>query len=166
MLFAKTFAGAALAAPSNGYWVNTKSLDAFSGDGLDLYHCPRSTCKGSSPEKSPSCWSPKNTTECDPDELLCTTGAAGPLCSSCIDGFVYSLTTRQCAECGKFDVLSVSIMGAVLVLGAFAAAVTYFHLFKFPACIRQSWLFGILGQIDSGMVRVVWGTLQIVQSAA
>jgi len=57
-------------------------------------------------------------------------------------------------------------MGAVLVLGTFAAAATYFRLFKLPAYIRQSWLFGILGQIDSGMVRVVWGTLQIVQSAA
>ena len=157
--------GAALAAPSEGYWLNTKSLDTFSGSGVDLYLCPRDTCKGSDPEESPACWSPANVAECDSDELLCTPGAEGPLCSSCSSGHVYSSTTRQCAMCGEFDPRPLSVLGAVLVLGAMITVARHNRL-GLPLAMKASWLLGVFSHIDSGMCRVVWSSFQIVYSTA
>jgi hypothetical protein len=74
-----TFSGNALPTPKADYWMDTHALKSFAGASVDIYRCPRLTCKGSTPEHS-ACWLPDNITTCNRDELLCTNGATGPLC--------------------------------------------------------------------------------------
>jgi hypothetical protein len=93
-----------LPVPLEGYWSN-RSKDKYAGF---IYRCQRNTCKGAAEESGEvhdeACWigggnHSSTSTNCDPDELLCTPGAGGPLCGSCLSGYVYFETTRLCTDC-------------------------------------------------------------------
>jgi hypothetical protein len=102
-------------------------------------------------------------TECDPGELLCTDGAAGPLCGSCLDGFTYSSSERQCAACDVAWLSAGVLLGALLAAGCIVLALRSGRV-RLPGCLERSWLVGAMRSVDSGTTRVVWGTYQIVQS--
>ena len=77
--------GNLLPAPKLNFWLSTTSADDFE-ENLDLYSCPRLTCKGSNPGRNTDCWHAANISRCDADSLLCRDGARGPLCGSCSKG--------------------------------------------------------------------------------
>ena len=153
--------GTLLPAPATGYWVNTADLGDF--EDLNIYRCPRGTCQGSSPDQAGSCWSAENVTACNPDALMCTVGASGPLCGSCVGGFTYSSAERICVACNVSWVRAGLLLGALALVAGVALALRSGRLAP-PAWVLRSWLMGVMRSVDSGMLRVVWSTYQIVQS--
>ena len=156
-----------MVAPRAGFWMDTSKAEYFDSD-PEIFSCVRVTCKGSSPFES-TCWaSPDSASSCDPDQLLCTPGAQGPLCGSCMNGFYFSPQSGECLECGK---LSASVMGIVVVASlllvplAFGRLIVYFkgHV---PRWLRLKGLLGFLKHIDAGTLKVVLGTYQIIQTVA
>jgi serine/threonine protein kinase len=160
-----------LPAPLEGYW-SDRSKNEYAGF---IYRCSRNTCRGAAKESGElhdeACWIGggrrlSTSTTCDPDELLCTPGAEGPLCGSCSSGYVYSATTRQCIGCGELGRGGATFAIGVVVVIAIIALAAVTGRIRLPSCIRRSWLVGPLLQIDSGMARLCWSTFQIIQSAA
>lgn len=151
--------GALLPGPKKGYWLSTTSANDFEGD-LDLYRCPRLTCKGSKPDSS-ECWQSTNISKCDADALLCHTGARGPLCGSCSEGFLYSSSLQKCVGCGE----SWGLVGFIaLVIIAVAVQATKIRLQKtfvsvvgtqLIETVKYSRFWGTARQIDSGTFRVL-----------
>ena len=160
--------------PLEGFWVERRALK-FAGN---VFRCPRQTCTGASEEQpggrrltvGDSCWakrsySPGSNLTCNADELLCTTGAAGPLCGSCVEGYSYSSSTLTCIECNDAGFHAALVIGACLVLGALALALFAGRL-KVPAWLSRSWPVQTLRQIDGGALRVCWATYQVAQSVS
>ena len=111
--------------------------------------------------------------DCDPNALLCTKGAIGPLCGSCSDGYTFNSALSLCVECGSSSNTSpiyvacgllVALSTAALLKKALkrrnggghgAVAVTGFFLKP---------IFRVLRQVDKGQLKVVYSTLQIVST--
>jgi len=148
--------------------------------------CYRATCTGASQNESTyDCWgvdddrwsfqtlessggttanqSIAQTFNCDQNDLLCLTGARGPLCGSCDHGYIYSSSSRICTTCTtnrKYAIIALGICFACCAC-AFSLSAGYLRL---PNWVVESSTVGILRQLDSGMFRICWSTLQIVQS--
>jgi len=147
-----------------GYWLDAKSLSTFASDEVEVYRCPRDTCVGSSPTKFPSCWSAENVTSCASD-LLCSTGAVGPLCGACKEDFTYSSVNRKCSPCEEANTLTLAMGGAVVV--AVLVALAFHHeLVALPHAARASWFAQTLLVLDSGTLKIVWSTYQVRPSIA
>ena len=156
--------GILLPAPNEHYWLSTSSAKDFKAN-LDLYRCPRLTCKGSDPDDYQECWTASNISRCSARKLLCVTGAKGPLCGSCVQGFVYSSSQRTCIECGESWIFAGSLLGAGLAVGCFVLGL-YMGRLTLPAFLENSVFAAILRDVDSGTFRVVFNAYQLIQSVA
>ena len=95
--------------------------------------------------------------------FLSRAGSGGPLCSACLDGYIYDSAERICGTCASSNSFAVAVMGVGAVLVAIACGL-YIGVFALPACIAHSALVGAIRTMDSGTFRIVWSTYQIVQS--
>jgi len=168
--------------PMKNKWVDRSNLFLAAR----VSTCYRATCIGASLNKSMNdCWGVRddrwsfqtlessngNTTnqsgvqtfDCGENRLLCLPGSRGPLCGSCDQGYIYSSTSRVCTSCSANRVYAAVAIGVCL-----ACCVCAFGLYagyvRLPTWVAESSTVGILRQLDSGMFRICWSTLQIVQS--
>jgi hypothetical protein len=110
------------------------------------------------------------------DSVVCTAGSTGPLCGACKVGWTYNSSQRKCTLCGQsttwlqaFGIL----VAALLVLGFFWHIRSgYLHI---PQKLRflakgksevQVPFVGMFLSMDSGALKVLFSTLQIVMSVS
>ena len=158
--------GILLPGPKESYWLPLSYASEFVAD-IDLYSCPRLTCRGSRPTNASACWNAANFSRCDFDAVLCRTGAKGPLCGACSDGYIYSSTSQTCIGCGD----SWGLVGFfVVVLLALGVQYVRIHLQKkfvavvstrVVASMKNSRFLGTIKCIDSGTFRVCWSNYQV-----
>ena len=175
--------------PRRGFWVDRSEL-AFAGI---IFKCPRDTCVGTenAGEAAPpvissrrrhlasdslvprnvSCWNrmayynDSENLDCDADRLLCRYGSSGPLCSTCIDNYVYSNAHKVCQECRTSWVFAATVFSIGSVSLALYSALRTGRLIL-PSFFSRWWVVGTLRQIDSGTFRVLWSSYQIIQSCS
>ena len=102
---------------------------------------------------------------CNANALLCRYGSAGPLCSTCMDNFIYSSAEKMCIECNASRTFAVVICSLGLAGLALYAAI-YTGRLLVPVFVQRWWLVGMFRQIDSGTFRVLWSSYQIIQSCS
>lgn len=91
-------------------------------------------------------------------------GSGGVLCGSCLDGFTYSSASLQCVECGSAagtPVVVVVIFAAILAVG-----LLYLYGVTVPTWMLRLPPFNILKHLDSGMLKVLWATMQVIGTVA
>lgn len=103
--------------------------------------------------------------ECSSDKLMCSTGASGPLCGSCLTGYALSAVNSVCVACGE------ATLHAYITIGVFFGLITtatalYWGWVWLPLWLRGSWIAGTLQQLDGGKYKITWSTLQIVGSVS
>jgi hypothetical protein len=101
--------------PIEGYWVDHSSLE-FLGD---IYKCSRSTCARG--EQGSSCWNMSHFNSSDCLNIQCKYGSTGPLCGSCMKGFVYKSTIDSCEKCGAAREVSLMVFFMALFCGGVVA---------------------------------------------
>ena len=171
--------GDKLPRPSKGFWVGRKNI-IFADR---IYKCARETCMGASPGMlkrdtgnftNSTCWSTSFYSLPDSErleacgnaaELVCEQGADSALCGSCKSGYVYASSTNSCIKCKNALVTDGIILGTALALAMLALALRN-GLVVLPRCIENSWVAGIARQVDSGSVRTMIITYQIVASVS
>jgi hypothetical protein len=101
-------------------------------------------------------------TDCTSDALLCKEGSCGALCSSCENTFIYLSAERVCVACKESQVQALAV-AIIVFVGAFVTAGLHFSgaLYRLPAWVSRSKLFGVLRQVDSGALRVAWANYQV-----
>lgn len=147
-------------------WVD-RSARAFEAV---VYRCPRRTCVPS--QSNLTCWgglskrrgqgqgkvpAPRR---CAGSDLQCLPGSHAPLCGSCTVGFLYKAGSKICEPCSFIGPGTYAVIVLVLALAALAALVAS----KRYPCLLLSSPVQILGRIDSGALKVVWVTYQIIIS--
>jgi transposase-like protein len=138
----------------------------------DVYQCPRETCKGSTPTSK--CWRydayVNNTSisldsggadDCSSSNYLCSKGAYGPLCGSCDLQYVYRGETKTCRKCdeAKNSTYLILGIGSGIIMIAIMLGIGYRYRFiKFSNTQLNS--------VDSGSLKVLWVTYQIIMSVS
>jgi hypothetical protein len=167
--------GDLLPAPATGFWLDTSSAKEF--EVLVLFQCARLTCAGGNPSSdtssanSESCWSADEIADCDPNALLCSPGASGPLCGSCLEGFVYDSSGRVCQRCGvgvahALGTVSALVFIAVICFASQSASKKVAAWFTLPPVMDKWFVVGVMRKIDSGMLRVMLSNYQIINSVS
>ena len=171
--------GVALPFPKPGFWVDRRSM-TWSGH---FYPCVWDTCTGFRVEKKPDalrCWEENdyNSSLCIESELECTWGSEGPLCGHCSPKYTFYIATRSCVSCNDahhtYPLLTfaalVCMTTVVLVLmysSTFAGACFIYTV----ECLYSLWKrvvlwppLNVLQHIDSGQLKILWATGQIVST--
>ena len=147
--------GATLPRPNEGYWSDRSRphLAPY------IYLCAWETCKGASDDKD-ACWTRRGfyNTSCDESKLLCTTGASGPLCGICDEGYTFSSSQKICVDCkSENSILTPEFVVCVLIVTAMF--VGFFAIKKYPVL----WSYLLLA-VGKGKAKVFWSNLQIISS--
>jgi hypothetical protein len=175
--------------PEQGYWIDRIAVYYDPTLMQEVYKCPRpEVCLSQSIETNSSSTSSGdrrrlsvskgcallenyNATDCAPT-LSCKKGSTGPLCGACEDNWRYSSSSKKCEKCG--DVLN--WVEAFLMMSVVAVLVAIvFALRSGDVNIPSSMHFlcgaklhipfiGMLYHLESGTIKVMWSTFQIVQS--
>ena len=164
--------GELLPAPTEGKWIHRPyEVGKAQSSNVEsiIYLCIRKTCAGAAKEGGlvfePECWTPQAldapTSSCSADDLLCTRGAHGRLCGSCLDGFEFSSMSQQCESCPSNLWVYPTIFLAVGVAVAVLASLVYTGTLVIPPIIRESSLFGLFRVADAGSVKVLFSTYQV-----
>ena len=158
--------GDATPRPKRGFWVEREDMK-YAGA---IYRCSRRTCKGAGNDVvSDFCWSRKSFNvsdgSCNAGVLQCHDGASGPLCGFCAMGYSFSSAQQICMKCGEVG-LQGFILLSVGVLAAAASAATYAGKLRLPSCIMQSRILSSAKKINGGACRIIFATLQIIQSVS
>jgi hypothetical protein len=147
--------------PYDGYWVD-HSDQAYAGV---IYPCSRATCYPTN--TNGSCWKVKtfNASQCNRDDLQCIEGSGGPLCGSCLEGYVYRSAINKCTTCKS----SQGLLFAVITLFSVAVllAIVLFEVnrrFKLIKKVRKA--LEVFSFVDGGSLKVIWVTYQIIVSAS
>ena len=151
--------GSTLPRPVEGYWSDRSSP----GLAHHIYRCTRGTCKGASHSSTwDACWTRGafHNSTCNEDKILCTTGASGPLCGVCDEGYTFSSSQKVCINCESAkSILTLEFVVCVLILVAILVLLIvtkrHPHLWS-----RFVVLF------DKGKGKVLWSNLQIVSSVS
>jgi hypothetical protein len=130
--------------PMEGYWVDHSSLE-FLGD---IYKCSRSTCAEG--EQGSSCWNLSHFNRSDCLNIQCKYGSKGPLCSSCMNGFVYKSTIDSCEKCGATRDWSFLLFFVVIIGGGVVAL--SLHWIKVRG--GSNMFVEFLCQLESGSLKV------------
>jgi hypothetical protein len=142
--------------PDKGFWVDHSDYK-YAGE---LYRCARSTCKGGTNHSS--CWTVDGFKESGCNQEQCIQGAKGPLCSSCSTGWVYNPAFGACELCSHHWIAIFSLFGSVFVLFMFVVA--FLSIWNYQR--MKQYMKKCLKYIDSGTLKVLWVTYQIVVSAS
>jgi len=147
--------------PVKGYWIDHSSHKYSS----EIYKCSRETCRSNS--HNSSCWDlnefVNDSATCDFDELQCTEGAGGPFCGSCLSGYVYQGISNSCEKCESAQGTSYFAFGIVLL--CFVMIFVYFQSGDYFE-IKQWSPIKFLLHLDTGCLKVLWVTYQIVVSSS
>jgi len=157
--------------PNRGYWVPRSSWDYVG----NIYKCPRATCDLSKDKQNASCFDqPHYFTDDDADDdlvgrcasadVLCTEGAQGPLCGTCEVGYIFRGETRTCEPC-EAAAISGFAVAALGILFVVVLALVFLGRFDLPV-LRESVMIRYMRNIDSGSLKVVWVTYQIIASTS
>jgi serine/threonine protein kinase/membrane protein implicated in regulation of membrane protease activity len=184
--------GASLFYPKEGYWVDRSSYeygdkiyecswDTCIGFSAAKSRLVKGETNDDMSEELLGCWEELsfNSSVCNADDLMCDEGSAGPLCGTCKDTYTYNSATRKCIDCdGDQSVIPAIVVGSIalllvlLVIGfvlkdsplfggaglmetRHQAILLWNSILKIPP-------FSILKHVDQGMLKVIWGTSQIV----
>jgi hypothetical protein len=177
--------------PLEGYWVDRSSYE-YAGT---VYACPRDTCKGdsggvntarssvsthvstaSAGAANDECWTYGNysTTgesgNCNDASLLCKEGSYGPLCGACSEEYVYNVVINSCEKCkhnAENVLLYIGIAMVTMVVSAlFFCVVVKNKVFKGSFVHRNNIMVKLLANVDSGSLKVIWVTYQIIVSSS
>jgi hypothetical protein len=150
--------------PHKGYWVDHSDYKYAS----TLYKCPRDTCDGANSSGIPtssSCWNiyNYNKTECQDGEIQCSKGAEGHLCGACSKGYVYKSVVNSCQPCEETTQSMYIILGVV----CFAGCIFAVYFYSGDRCkMKSRSSFQFFSHIDSGSLKVLWVTYQIITSSS
>jgi len=86
-----------------------------------------------------------------------------PLCGSCGCNYYYSAITNTCEGCTQ-SWGNTGIDAGVVLLAAALAALVRTGRVQVPTDITSSWVVGIVRKADSGSIKVIFSTYQILQS--
>jgi hypothetical protein len=142
--------------PDNGFW--SDHSDYKYAD--DMYRCARSTCNGGTNHSS--CWTLNGFKESGCNQEQCIKGAKGPLCGSCSNGYVYNPSSSVCESCSENWVLIASVISGMFLVVFLVVIFLTMHRRQHGKKIAKA----ILKYIDSGTLKVIWVTYQIVVSAS
>jgi len=158
--YATCYGGKMTPIPDRGYWVDHKNLE-YAGN---IFKCPRKTCKGGGYNSS-SCWLMNhfNTSECNEADLQCTKGASGPICGSCLSGFLFRSAINACEACGSINSYSYVVIGIAMI--AILVYFGFYYLVQY-CDMKDLAMFQILSYLDNGCLKVIWVTYQIIVSSS
>ena len=139
--------GGSLPAPSSGFWIDYTGLsDTFESNSLKVYSCSRQTCKGYTSGLELCLRNASTLARCNQggvlDNLLCTSGAYGPLCHSCLRDFSFSITTGGCELCRTSWLLPTLIVLTGLLLAGLIVSVKWGFL-ELPKFVNHARFLGI-----------------------
>ena len=100
-----------------------------------------------------------SSSSCNDDELLCNKGSKGPFCGSCDVGYVYRGVTNSCEPCGKAQSFSIIVIGCMIGIVIVIGIGGYLKWKEFIV-VR------FLSNLDSGSLKVMWVTYQIIVSSS
>ncbi len=168
-------------APEKGFWSHRKAYEYTD----TVYRCYRDTCTGAN--SNSSCWSAarffheENGDEhhasdeegddddedgenpCTASAVLCSEGAAGPLCGTCQENYIYRSETKRCHTCEAVHTNTLIICGMAAAITLVVVAV-YMGWIRVPYCGEHSVAVAFFKSIDTGALKVLWVTYQIVIS--
>ena len=91
---------------------------------------------------------------------MCSEGAKGPLCNSCMDGYTFNSALSSCMPCGSdATMIPLALASALGFLGLAVLALQWRGV-KLDAYLRLS----VLKLVDTGTLKILWSTMQIVSS--
>jgi len=100
----------------------------------------------------------------DDDGLaVCSEGSGGPLCAACESSWFPDSKTLKCEECAASTVFDAVINIAILISASLIVLGPRYMKQKFGYQIHIPF-FKSLGCLDSGSLKVIWSTIQIVSS--
>jgi hypothetical protein len=157
--------------PDKGYWVHRASWKYVA----NIYKCPRATCDLSKDKQNQTCfdqWHYFIDDDNDDDlhgrcasaDVLCTAGAHGPLCGTCEVGYIFRGETRTCEPCEAAAIsgFAVAVLGVLFMA---VLAIVFLGRFDLP-WLRESMMIRYMRNIDTGSLKVVWVTYQIIASTS
>lgn len=161
--------------PVEGFWIGRPEQQ----DASVVYPCFAASCSSSavaSPTKL-HCWAAPfynstgctrigNETFCCGDELQCGVGSMGVLCGSCLATFSYSSILKTCISCSVEERSAIIFVSTLLFLAATTLYCCYGRRTSIPKCLLRSRAIGIVRQLDTGELRILWGTSQIIHSVS
>jgi hypothetical protein len=148
--------------PLVNHWVSHLSL-SFADN---IFPCTRATCRDASPADPLACWTRGaafTSAQCADPTFTCAVGAAGPLCGSCAPSYDYSSSSLTCIPCEGANTASYTVL-LVLLAGAALSAALRAGRIVMPPWVLKSWPVGALRQVETGMLKVLWATFQIISS--
>jgi len=118
----------------------------FRIESLKVYSCSRQTCKGYTSGLELCLRNASTLARCNQggvlDNLLCTSGAYGPLCHSCLRDFSFSITTGGCELCRTSWLLPTLIVLTGLLLAGLIVSVKWGFL-ELPKFVNHARFLGI-----------------------
>jgi hypothetical protein len=116
------------------------------------------------------CWTYGNYTNdhCGADSLLCKEGSLGPLCGACREEYTYNVVINGCEKCKHSAVNILLYIGITIVTLFVLALVVYIVIKETPqnSRIRNNSLVKLIANVDSGSLKVIWVTYQIIVSSS
>mmetsp|Transcript_30960 Transcript_30960/g.39864 ORF Transcript_30960/g.39864 Transcript_30960/m.39864 type:complete len:154 (+) Transcript_30960:1210-1671(+) len=104
------------------------------------------------------------TIRCNEDNLMCSEGARGPLCSSCEDGYYYSAADLKCFSCSSSTMSEGEIVSIVLCLFIIISFI-FIRFHHIHQIITNNKIFLFLNELRrNGSLTILLATYQIIQS--
>jgi hypothetical protein len=142
--------------PEQGYWIDHSDYE-YAGY---LYRCSGPTCKGG--RNGSECYTMTGFNKSYCVNRQCSGGSQGPLCGSCMNNYIRSPGSLTCEKCSETWTVLVGALGCIFLLLVFAIIFLSFAEFKSSREIISR----LFRSIDSGTLKVIWVTYQIVVSAS
>jgi hypothetical protein len=171
--------------PEDGYWLDRSAVAQNPLYIRSIYKCARATCNVQTTDddaarrrllSSVDCDTFANFTsaECQDASLTCVTGSTGPLCGACKEGYTFSAALSRCDLCGGawyqvIIVVSVGVVAAVLLWTMRSGTITVPQFAQKQFNLAPTLpipIIGVIASIDSGALKLLWSTFQIVQSVS
>jgi hypothetical protein len=116
------------------------------------------------------CWTYGNYTNdhCGADSLLCKEGSLGPLCGACREKYTYNVVINGCEKC-KHSAENILLYIGITIVNLFVLALVVYMVIKESPQnyrIRNNSLVKLLANVDSGSLKVIWVTYQIIVSSS
>lgn len=147
---AQCFGLKSMPVPNDGFWVDRGNYK-YAGE---LFKCARATCLVQAINSS-SCWDKSqfsNQSElCHSDFLECVEGSGGPLCGTCLRGYVFASVTNDCKKCGVARTQSYVVMGGMLLV---AVSVLLYLQYGNLVHAQDNVIVKYIVNLDSGTLKV------------
>jgi hypothetical protein len=142
--------------PSFGYWLDHSHVDYIA----TFYKCSRSICNAGI--GSSRCYELHHFNHSDCLNEQCEEGSTGPLCGSCLLGYVYQPMSTSCEFC-RVSSQTILIIAGSIMLGIMILFATFSRI-KEWRCVKRIMRFW--GYLDGGSLKIAWVTYQILVSCS